>query len=441
MNRQAYKLFHDGVRAFADMEANGIRIDIKHMQKQRNIADAKIKKLEAKIEDSEEGRAWKKLFKNSKTKFNIDSNVQLAKLLGHLGITPPKVTPKGNPSVDKDSLHLIKLPIIKPLMELRKQKKLSNTFLKGIIEETVDGYLHPSFNLHIPLTYRGSSQDPNFQNLPIRDPVMGKIIRMGFIPRDGFMIGGFDYGGIELSMSGCNSKDPLLIKNFFNIHLEEAANCYAMCESQVTKDVRYNGKNGFVFPELYGSWYEQCAMNLWKAIREMKLTTKSGIPLYQWLKGEDIYNVTDFIDHVQGVEDRFWKRYHVHKDWQEGWLHNYSKKGYIEMLTGFKCGGIMTKNQLLNYANQGPAFHCLLWSLIRMNRWLKKYKMKSKVIGQIHDDMVMDIYLKEKEDVLHQAKKIMCEDIKKAWRWIITPLVLEAEFSEVNWYEKEEIKV
>jgi DNA polymerase I-like protein with 3'-5' exonuclease and polymerase domains len=111
------------------------------------------------------------------------------------------------------------------------------------------------------------------------------------------------------------------------------------------------------------------------------------------------------------------------------------------MLTGFKCGGTMSKNQLLNYPNQGPAFHCLLWSIIQMNKWLKKYKMKSKLIWNIHDDMGMDINIKEKEDVLQKAKEIMCIDIKKEWEWIITPLEIEAEFSNKNWYEKKEIKV
>ena len=67
--------------------------------------------------------------------------------------------------------------------------------------------------------------------------------------------------------------------------------------------------------------------------------------------------------------------------------------------------------------------------------------MKSKIIGQIHDDMVMDINQKESEDVLQKAKQIMCKDIKKEFKWIITPLEIEAEFSNKNWYEKKEIKI
>jgi len=76
-----------------------------------------------------------------------------------------------------------------------------------------------------------------------------------------------------------------------------------------------------------------------------------------------------------------------------------------------------------------------------MNKWLKKHKMKSKIIGQIHDDMVMDIDKKEQEDVLSKAKEIMCIDIKKEWKWIITPLEVEGEFSDKNWFEKKGVKI
>ncbi len=439
VNKNAYKLFHNGVRALADVERNGIRIDIPYVKKEQKKAWEKIEQLKHKIKATEEGKCWQKKYGE---KFNIDSNVQLANVLfKELGIEPPRVTEKGNPSVDKNTLHLIKAPIIKPLTELRKLNKLSGTYLKGIIEETVNGYLHPSFNLHLVSTFRSSSSNPNFQNIPTRDPVVGKIIRSAFIPREGGWIGGLDYSGIELSMAGCNSKDPMIIKNFTTIHKTAAADCFMLEEDEVTKDARYCGKNMFVFPQLYGSWYEQCGPNMWNGIREMKLKTKSGTGLYKHLKEDRITNEKRFVQHIKGVEREFWKTYLVHKMWQEGWMKDYDKKGYIEMLTGFKCGDVLSKNQLLNYANQGPAFHCLLWSLIEMNKWLKKYKMKSKIIGQIHDDMVMDIDDKEKDDVLKQASYIMCEKIKKAWEWIITPLEVSASFSNVNWYSVEDIKI
>jgi len=439
MNDQAYKLFHEGTLAFADMEQNGIRIDLRYCRRQKKNAEQQISMLELELARTKEVKLWKKTYGD---KFNLDSNDQLKKILfTKLKITPPAYTDKGAPSVNKNNLILIDSPVVKPIIQLRQLKKVANTFLKGIIKGSVKSYLHPSFNLHTVQTFRSSSDKPNFQNMPIRDPVMGKIIRQSFIPREGGMIGGLDYVGIELSMAGCNSKDPLIIKDFATIHKTQASKCYALKESQVTKDIRYCGKNSFVFPQLYGSWYEPIALNLLTAITSMKLKTKDDKELRKHLIRKGIGNGDDFTDHIKGVEEDFWNTYHVHKDWQEGWIKNYQKTGYIEMMSGFRCFGVMSKNQLLNFANQGPAFHCLLWSIIQMNKWLKKYKMKSKIIGQIHDDMVMDINQKESEDVLQKAKQIMCKDIKKEFKWIITPLEIEAEFSNKNWYEKKEIKI
>jgi len=439
MNERAYKLMHEGTLAFADMENNGIRVDTKYCREQKKSIDQQIMMLGLELDRSEEVKEWRKLYGED---FNIDSNDQLKKVLfTHLGMKPPALTDKGNPSVDKDTLHLIDLPIVKPLTQLRQLKKLNNTYLKNIIKETVNGFLHPSFNLHTVQTFRSSSDRPNFQNMPIRDPIMGKVIRQAFVPREGGMIGGLDYAGIELSMAGCNSKDPTLIQDFTTIHKTQAAACYAIPEDQVTKEIRFSGKNNFVFAELYGSWYEPIAPSLLNAIRELNLETIDGVPLLDHLKEKGIANGDYFTDHIENVEGRFWKKYHVHKKWQEQWINDYTKKGWMEMLTGFRCGGVMSKNQLLNYANQGIAFHCLLWSIIQMNKWLKKHKMKSKIVGQIHDDMVMDINKKEKEDVLYKAKEIMCVDIKKEWEWIITPLEVEGEFSEKNWFEKKEIVI
>lgn len=439
MNKEAYKLMHEGTLAFADIERNGIRIDTKYYKSQRRYLSQQIDMIECEMDRTKEMKLWKKTYGKE---FNIDSNDQLKHILfDKMGIEPPVLTAKGNASVNAETLHLIKSKITEPLIHLRQFKKMRNTYIKNILKNSVDGILHPSFNLNRVVTYRSSSDSPNFQNMPIRDPIMGKTIRTGFIPRKNSMIGGFDYSGIELSMAGCNSRDPVLIDNFTTIHKTQAAKCYALKESQVTKDVRYCGKNNFVFPELYGSWWDQIALNMLASIKSMKLKTKDGVGIKQHLKSKGLGNINKFRKHIKAVEAEFWKKYHVHKKWQVKWEEGYNRKGYIELVTGFRCGGIISKNQLLNYSNQGPAFHCLLWSLIQMNKWLKKNKMKSMVIGQIHDDMVMDINLDEKDDVLGKAKEIMCEDIKKAWSWIITPLEIEAEFSEVNWYEKKEIKI
>lgn len=439
MNKETHKLLMEGTLAFSDIENNGIRIDTNYFKKQQRWLREQIGLLECELDKTEELKIWRRRYGKD---FNIDSNNQLKKVLfTEMGIEPPILTDKGNVSVNAETLSLIKSPITENLVHLRQAKKIKNTYIKNILKNTVNGFLHSSFNLNTVATFRSSSSEPNFQNMPIRDPQMGKIIRRGFIPREGFMIGGLDYSGIELSIAACNSRDQALIDNFTTIHLDQASKCFMLDKNMVTKDVRYVGKNGFVFPELYGSWWERIASNMMSEIKNMKLQRKDGLGLKEHLKEQGLGNIRAFQNHIKKVEAEFWKTYKVHYNWREKWINDYYKNGYIEMLTGFRCSGILSKNQLLNYANQGPAFHCLLWSIIKMNKWLKKYKMKSKIIGQIHDDMVLDICLKESQDVLAKAKQIMTIDIKKAWSWIITPLQVEGEFSDVNWYEKKEIKI
>jgi DNA polymerase I-like protein with 3'-5' exonuclease and polymerase domains len=117
MNSQAYKLFHEGILAFADMENNGIRIDVGYCRRQKRHIEQQITMLGLELDRSEEVKMWRKVFGD---KFSIDSNDQLKKILfTHMGLTPPVLTDKGNPSVDKESLYLIDSPIVKPLIQLR----------------------------------------------------------------------------------------------------------------------------------------------------------------------------------------------------------------------------------------------------------------------------------------------------------------------------------
>lgn len=444
MNKEAYDLFHEGALALADIEQNGIRVDMEYCLDQQKILNKKISSIENNLFESKEVTVWRNIYKD---KFSLDSNIQLSRILfKEMKITPSSVTAKGNASVNKDSLEQIESPIIKPLIQLRKLKKLNNTYLKNIIEETVDGYVHPFFNLHTVRTFRSSSDRPNFQNMPIRDKEMGEVIRKAFIPRDGHLIGGIDYSAIEVRIAACYHKDPVMLEYIKDpskdMHRDMAMECYLLEQDQVSKDIRYCAKNQFVFPQFYGSWYEDCTKALWSSISTMKLKRTDDIPLKEHLKSKGIKNPYMFMEHIKKVEDNFWNvRFKVYRDWKRRWVRDYQRKGYFDMLTGFRCKGVMKKNDIINYPIQGVAFHCLLWGLIRLNKWLKKNKMRSKIIGQIHDEITLDVHKEEMEEVLQQAKKIMCEDIREKWKWLIVPLEIEAEFSDKNWYEKKEVKI
>ena len=111
------------------------------------------------------------------------------------------------------------------------------------------------------------------------------------------------------------------------------------------------------------------------------------------------------------------------------------------MMSGFICKGAFTRNQVFNTPIQGPAFHILLWCLIRIVKIFKERKMKSKVIGEIHDAVLIDAHKKEYNAVLEIMQQVMTVDVRKAWDWIIIPLQIEIEASDVNWFEKQRVEL
>ena len=151
-----------------------------------------------------------------------------------------------------------------------------------------------------------------------------------------------------------------------------------------------------------------------------------------------------FEKHLQRIEYDFWnKKFKVYNQWKKDWYKEYLEKGYFKMLTGFVVEGLYDRKQVINYPPQGTAFHWLLWSLIRIQKKMNKYHMKSLIVGQIHDSIVGDIHRKERKDYLEIAKQVIYEDIRKHWKWINVPLIVEVEVAPVggSWYEKKEIKI
>lgn len=445
---KARKLLLEGIQAFSEIESTGMRINVDWVKKQQKRLTIRIKQLEEKILSDPVVKQWKQDFG---LKFSLDSGQQLSHVLFNiLKEKPIKETASGKPAVDKEVLTKLsdKHPFLQDLLLMRKLKKARDTYLKNLLLETVDGWLHPHFNLHSVRTFRSSSSNPNFQNIPTRDPDIGKIIRKSFIPRGpDYMFGGCDYGSQEVRIAACYHKDPVMLKylqGHGDLHKDVAAMCYICEPEQVSKWMRKVAKNKFTFPQFYGDYYRNCAKGLWEGIFEQNLTLADNTPLLDHLKKHGIKNYDDFEKHIQKVESDFWgKKFKVYAKWKETWIDTYNKTGYIDMYTGFRCQGIMGKNDVINYPVQGSAFHCMLWSLIQVYNWLKENNMKTKIVGQIHDEIVLDLHKDEKDYVLPQMYQIMVIDIKKDWgQWIIAPLEMEAEFCEPGgtWYDKHEIQ-
>ena len=458
---EAYQLFHRGTLALADVEANGMRVDVRYLKKAIEKSSQAIRDLESELKTDATFKQWRRLF-GAKT--NIGSGEQLAKLLFEdMGLECRERTEKGKASAAESNLLDIELPFVVSWRRLQKLQKSKGTFLDGILNFTTsDGFLHPNFNLNLAASFRSTSDNPNFQNFPARNEEMAKLVRSCFIPRKNHHLVESDFSGVEVGVAGCYNHDSNLIHDYTegDMHRDMAMKCFRLTEEEMTKQIRYCGKNMFVFPEFYGSYYVDCAKNLWDAIDRMKLVTKDGTPLKDHLASKGIKKLGDcdpehdprpgtFEHHIRKTEDNFWNvRYKTYNEWKKATWQEYQNKGWTQLHTGFVCardsdGLAMNRKQVINYRIQGSAFHCLLWALIEMNRWLKKNRMKSRVVSQIHDSIIGDVHKDELGDYLGKAQELMTVTLRKTWKWIIVPLAVEMEICDLDqtWFDKKQINV
>ncbi len=468
----AVELFHEGTLLFSEMESHGMRIDEGYLKLQLDIVREQIKDLEANLKDDEVWELWKKRYG---AKANLGSVTQLAEILFKtLGYKCTSVTEKtGRMKADEAAILAVPLDFCKDYISLKKLWKCRALLLE-IQRETVNGYIHPFFNLAGGWqvdkkggaeTYRGSSNSPNFNNMPIRNQTIGKIIRRCFIAPDGYHLCEPDYSGIEVRVAACYNKDPVLIKYIkdptTDMHRDTAADLFFLSQDFLKeqkdwakKGVRDWAKNRFVFPEFYGSVFFQCAPNIWEAVLERdragELVPGKQYTLREHLRKNGIQSLGDCIPneppakgtfewHVQKVEKSFWnERFIVYTQWKKKWWDSYVKHGGFTTLTGFCIHGVYKRNYVINCPVQGSAFHCLLLAGILLNKWLKKHRMKSYICYEIHDSLGLCIYRKELQDVLNRIEYIMTVVVPKMWNWIIVPLSIEIDVCDLgaSWFEK-----
>lgn len=447
--KDAYRLFHQGTLALADVERNGVKIDIDYCVDAIEEIEEEKAQLLARLRKTELGKRWKKVY----GRVHYTNNVELADILyNRMGIKPIKTTKAKKPSTDEDTLSKLskKVEGLDLILQIRKIEKSTGTYLSSILNECDDeGYMHPSFNLNLVSTFRSSSSNPNFQNVPIRDPKFGKVIRSAFIPRKkGWQIGEGDYSGLEVHIGACYHHDKRMIEYLTDptkdMHRDMAGEIFMLKKDQIGKGIRYHGKNGFVFPQFYGSYFKECAANLWYVIQHEPLKLENGMALKAWIAKKGITCLEDFEDHIEKVEHRFWKeRFRQYDKWRQQRWREYQRDGYFDCHTGFRFQGSFDRNQVINYPVQGSAFHCLLWSLIQMNREMKRKKMESVIIGQIHDSIVYDLHPAEVDDVFHMARCISDEKLREHWKWVTLPLEVEFDLCppDQSWFSKKEYKL
>ncbi len=440
--KDAYNLVHSGALALARAERQGIRIDMDYCERETRKLTRRITRYEQRLMDSKLYRRWRHIY-GAKT--NLSSNHQLSQVLYKaMKLTPKKTTTKGKDSTDEDSLKQLGLPELDMLLQIRKLYKVRDTYLKAFMRENHDGYIHPNFNLHLVRTHRSSSDRPNFQNIPKRDKEAMQICRRALYPRPGHMLVEADFSALEVNISACYHKDPTMIQYLSDkdadMHTDMAKQVFLLDTFDKSLPehnlLRQATKNGFVFPQFYGDYYANNAAGLceWTKLPQRSWKQDDGVllpdgqPLGAHLRKAGIRSFNQFTEHMKAVEDDFWnRRFGVYNTWKNAWVEQYRRQGSLQMLTGFVCSGVMRRNEIINYPIQGAAFHCLLWTFVRLDQVMQAEKWDTKLIGQIHDSIVMDVLPEELDHVKKTLHRIVSVELPAAWKWIIVNLEIDTD--------------
>lgn len=470
--KDAYRLFHEGILCLSEIEQRGIRVDMEYLHRTHASLNKRIAKLEQELKADKVWKEWKRRFGG---KSNLNSATQRGVLFFDvLGYKSIGQTADGRHKADEEAFADIDIPFVQNYFKIQKLRKANSTYINGLIREQVGGILRCSYSLAGgkeetdkggALSFRGSSSDPNFQNYPIRDEEQASLIRQAFLPRDrNHCFVETDFSTLEVRVSACYNKDPVLIRyvqdKSTDMHKDAAKKLFILDENDVQsiqkfnprswKMLRHLAKNKFVFPQFYGDYYVACARNIWKECNRKKFEIEKGVSILDHLKSKGIKKMGECVPsqeaiagtyekHVQKFEKYFWyDQYAVYTKWKKLWFEKYCKRGWFPLYTGFRCRGVYRKNQVINFPVQGAAFHCLLWCLIRITKLIKKYRMKARIVGQIHDSILGDVPEREVQQYLSICKQVMTQDLTKHWKWIIVPMEMEPDVSPPgkSWHEK-----
>ena len=389
----------------AKMERKGIYIDIPYLRQMSQEIAALIKNSEMEIY----GLAGKT--------FNLNSPKQMSEVLFQdMGIKPPKKTATGF-STNADVLESLKSlhPIAGKISEYRVLEKLRSTYIDTLPLEVnpVTHRIHGNFNQVVAATGRLSSQDPNLQNIPVRTEI-GRKIRHAFKPQNpGWSFLSADYSQIELRLLAHLSDDPTLIAAFRNnedIHRHTAANIFNIPLEEVTKDQRYQAK-----AVNFGVIYGQQAFGLSQEL------------------GVDMKEASRFIE-------KYFLRYNRVRQFIEDCKAQARLTGRSVTLTGRErlIPEIHSKNGMLRTAAerlaintplQGTAADLIKLAMLKLDKLLEQKGMKSYLILQIHDELLLEVPEEEKEDILPLVKQAM----EEVWQ-LKVPLVVDMTLGK-NWEE------
>ena len=358
-----------------------------------------------------------KIIEEAGEEFNVNSNQQLQKILfDKLGLTRTKKTKTGF-STDAQSLENLKGEhvIIDNILSYRQLSKLKSTYTDSLpnLISPKTGRLHTSYNQTVAATGRLSSQSPNLQNIPIRTD-LGKEIRKAFVPGDtGHILLSADYSQIELRILAGICQDEALVKAFNeggDIHRSTAALVFGVSPEQVTPEMRRKAKE-VNFGILYG-------------IGAFGLKTRLGITQQQ----------------AKEVIDTYFRTFTRVKSYMDNSVKQAREKGYAETLLGRRryLRNIRSSNFVvrqfeervaINMPIQGTAADMIKLAMIKIYAALNKRGLTSKMILQVHDELVFDV----KKEELAEVKALVVENMQNALP-LSVPIVVDTGTGD-NWLD------
>ena len=389
-------------KVLAKMETTGIRVDKKVLEEMGT--EIKIK-LEILTRD---------IYNYAGEEFNINSPKQLGEILFDKLKLPGAKKNKNGYATDIDVLKkLTEYPIINKILEYRALAKLYSTYIDGIISTIrEDGKIHTIYTQTLTRTGRLSSIEPNLQNIPMRSEY-GRLIRKAFIPEDNSVILSSDYSQIELRvfahLSGVND----LINAFkegVDIHTKTAMDIFKVPMEGVTKNMRRQAK-AVNFGILYG-------------ISSYGLAEDIGIPVKE---------AKEFIN-------KYFETYPGVKDYMDKEIDEAKRNGYVKTIMNrkrvieeLKSSNYMVRSMgermALNTPVQGSASDILKKAMVEINNIFEKENIKSKMLLQVHDELIFNVY----NDEIDKVKDIVYNTMTKVFE-LKVPLDVDIELGN-NWYE------
>jgi DNA polymerase-1 len=397
------------MQVLVDMEFEGIKVDEQFLNEYSKV-------LEADIKISEE-----RVFEQAGVRFNLASPKQLGEVLFDILKIDPKAkkTKTGQYATGEDVLAKLaaKHKIVDDILNFRELSKLKSTYVDALpaIVNPKTGRIHTSYAQAVAVTGRLSSTNPNLQNIPIRSE-RGREVRKAFIPRDpSRILVSADYSQIELRVVAAISGDPNMCDAFKqgkDIHTATAAKVYGIAETEVTKEQRYKAKS-----VNFGIIYGQGAFGLAENLGISRTEAKEIIDNYK----KEFPNIQLYMDQQ------------INKAKEQGFVETLmGRKRWLRDInsSNFTVRGFAERNAI-NSPIQGSAADMIKLAMIKIHHEMKKQVWESKMILQVHDELVFDAV----ESELPALKELILACMTTAME-LPNGVPVEAEIGQgKNWLE------